>query len=813
MVALLKKLEERDDKMKTALAASLSHIQDEVEQLARSKKSDNSSEIAQKLGQLQNQVQDVSKVQLLLDSFRFDAMRAREVRVVERHAQTFQWMFSSESSFTRWLPSSSGLFWITGKAGSGKSTMMKFLFESQETHSRLDSWGGDRRLVISRHFFWHAGTAIQKSFRGLLQEICYDIFRACPGLLPLLCKDKWASISGKKCLMSNDHLTSTWSEVEMAAMIKHIGESDLVSDGRATCLFILIDGLDEFHGQHDELSNAIIALSQLQNIKICVSSRPWNVFKEYFAELFSDQRCLVMQDLTKQDIAQYVRNRLEENRVFLQMLQRDDRCSQLALEITEKADGVFLWVFLVINELLKSLLNHDDYSTLLRRIRGIPPGLEPYFKYMFDNLDQFYKFETAQILRAAVVSTYELPLLALSVIFSTEPMAVQLLSHEKPGLQEVDIGNFEDILERRMVGCCGDLLETKDRRINFLHRTVRDFLATAEMTAELDGRAGKAFDIDVTMCRMAIVDVMRYQQSSQAGKRWLVQFYTHARKLEDKTQQAPVDLHDALQKAFASATGLQRFSSEYRLFVLAAMNLTLELKRSLKATGLFNSASILQRCSQEALEYLLYPRLLYIRAGTRKSEDDASEDLANDEDASGEQSVQVNVIAVPDLISKAVELDPDRRDFRVETLALLLKYGADPSELWSQALPRMYSEKARRSEYRRGLFLKVSSVLMQAGAAETFLPAAKSRKAFPRTRHPKSRSESEMLEKIFGLSDTQWLLSQRQGSSLPSGHDVPGVLGEAKDSSFRTRDIQAQLSAPGAPTRRLGSMFSWLMGR
>ena len=801
--------------MKTALAASLSHIQDEVEQLARSTKSDNSSEIAQKLGQLQNQVQDVSKVQLLLDSFRFDAMRAREKRVVEKHAQTFQWIFSPESSFTRWLPSSSGLFWITGKAGSGKSTMMKFLFESQETHSRLDSWGGDRRLVISRHFFWHAGTPIQKSFRGLLQAICYDIFRACPGLLPVLCKERWASISGKKCLMSNDHLTSTWSEVEMAAMIKQIGESDLVSDGRATCLFILIDGLDEFHGQHDELSNAIIALSQLQNIKICVSSRPWNVFKEYFAELFTDQRCLVMQDLTKQDIAQYVRNRLEENRVFLQMLQRDDRCSHLALEITEKADGVFLWVFLVINELLKSLLNHDDYSTLLRRLRGIPPGLEPYFKYMFDNLDQFYKFETAQILRAAVVSTHELPLLALSVIFSTEPMAVRLLSLEKPGLRKVDIRNFEDILERRMVGCCGDLLETKYRRINFLHRTVRDFLATVKMTTELDDRAGKAFDIDVTMCRMAIVSVMRYRQPSHTNKMpmWLVQFYTHARKLKDKTQQAPVELHDALQKAFASAPSRQRFSSEYRLLVLAAMNLTLELDRSFKATGLFNSASILEQCSKEALLYLVYPSPLYIRADTPKSEDDASEDLANDEDASGEQSIQDNLIAVTHLISKAVELDPDRRDFRVETLALLLKYGADPSELWSWALSYMFTEKAHCLEYRRGLFLKVSSVLMQAGAGEALFPAAKSRKAFLRTRHSKSCSESEALEELFGLSDTQWLLSQRQGPSLPSGHDVPGVLGEAKDSGFRTRDIQAQLSAPGAPTRRLGSMFSWLMGR
>ena len=48
VVTLLRKVEERDRNMETALAMSLSHIQHDVERLVRSTNFDNSSQIAQK---------------------------------------------------------------------------------------------------------------------------------------------------------------------------------------------------------------------------------------------------------------------------------------------------------------------------------------------------------------------------------------------------------------------------------------------------------------------------------------------------------------------------------------------------------------------------------------------------------------------------------------------------------------------------------------------------------------------------------------------------------------------------------------------
>ncbi len=51
-------------------------------------------------------------------------------------------------------------------------------------------------------------------------------------------------------------------------------------------IFLLIDGLDEFHGDHLQQLNLIDLLYDLirlsSNVKMCVSSRPWNIFANAF---------------------------------------------------------------------------------------------------------------------------------------------------------------------------------------------------------------------------------------------------------------------------------------------------------------------------------------------------------------------------------------------------------------------------------------------------------------------------------------------------------------------------------------------------
>ena len=79
---------------------------------------------------------------------------------------------------------------------------------------------------------------------------------------------------------------------------------------------------------------------------------------------------LVLEEHTEDDIRQYVKCRLEADSSFLN-LKADGKsgvCDELTQEIIENARGVFLWVKLVVNDLLHGITNCDNKSELRKRV-------------------------------------------------------------------------------------------------------------------------------------------------------------------------------------------------------------------------------------------------------------------------------------------------------------------------------------------------------------------------------------------------------------------------------------------------------------
>ncbi|KAG9508223.1 hypothetical protein J7337_001786 [Fusarium musae] len=75
--------------------------------------------------------------------------------------------------FSTWLQSDDKLFWIRGKPGSGKSTLIKFVINNDNTKRLLGSWHPNTRLLS--HFFWKIGSEPQNSIRGLLCSLLYHL--------------------------------------------------------------------------------------------------------------------------------------------------------------------------------------------------------------------------------------------------------------------------------------------------------------------------------------------------------------------------------------------------------------------------------------------------------------------------------------------------------------------------------------------------------------------------------------------------------------------------------------------------------------
>jgi hypothetical protein len=119
----------------------------------------------------------------ILQSLDNNARRARLGQVENPYQDTFSSILEPEIGFTTWLPSwpPQPIFWIQGKLGARKSTLMKYVVQQEKTLELLNSTPVPRWHLIT--FFFHdRGTSIQKTVDGLLQEVLYQLL----GLYPIL---------------------------------------------------------------------------------------------------------------------------------------------------------------------------------------------------------------------------------------------------------------------------------------------------------------------------------------------------------------------------------------------------------------------------------------------------------------------------------------------------------------------------------------------------------------------------------------------------------------------------------------------------
>ncbi|KAM6524332.1 hypothetical protein FSOLCH5_004933 [Fusarium solani] len=150
------------------------------------------------------------------------------------------------------------------------------------------------------------------------------------------------------------------------------------------------------------MARFLVKVGAHSHVKICVSSRPWlqieNVFKSC--------PTLRLQDLTKNDIFVYVEDRLSANENWTALCAgQPSEATKVIKEIVATANGVFLWVKLLLNSLIKGLDLDDDFEDVAKRLRCLPRGLEDLYSHMLKTIDPpFYLEEAAmffEILRTA----------------------------------------------------------------------------------------------------------------------------------------------------------------------------------------------------------------------------------------------------------------------------------------------------------------------------------------------------------------------------------------------------------------------------
>lgn len=338
---------------------------------------------------------------------------------------------------------------------------------------------------------------LQKSEQGLWQSILHDILWQAPEITPDVCKQRWVEGSPTHGRGLGPSPETPWSVGELRECLRQVAKQR-TSDIR---LCIFIDGLDESQVDHLDMAMFLAELSRSPDIKLCVSSRPWNVFEQNFGK--SEKSKIYMHELTRSDILNYTMSRLGEHPSWSDTV-RPDEGKMLVEAITTRARGVFLWVFLVTRLLREGLTNGDTFDELQDMLESFPPELEPFYKQMLDSVPSVYHSKMSGFLQIAI-SYHELD---FRIYYYNEMEYKDVDFAVKEAVLPVHEGEYIRTRSRmvaRFDAICKGLLEIgADYLVGFIHRTVRDWSATEPVRDYLSQKTRADFSTTVSALRATL---------------------------------------------------------------------------------------------------------------------------------------------------------------------------------------------------------------------------------------------------------------------------------------------------------------------
>ncbi|EME46934.1 hypothetical protein DOTSEDRAFT_87338 [Dothistroma septosporum NZE10] len=330
----------------------------------------------------------VDPIDKILDQLSYPGMYDWRSRSIDAHEGTFQWILedsqkllsdvmpsqrdeaSSKGDVTvaknkteqsrklqDWMrsPLDRNVFWIRGKPGSGKSTLMKTRSQDEKTTKLVaESSTLGAEVIVLTFFAFRAGSELVSRLTGLWRSLIYQVINSC------------------RAVLGNSPTLNGWSEakfpVASGARLLQALKSLLAEIGKQRTFIMLLDGLDEI--ADDDHLDMITRVKELTEFaKMCVASRKESIFDNAFGH---SSRHLALHDLTAKDIEKVIYSKLSATQSNGQLLDDVD-LQTLAKKILSQAEGVFLWVDLVLNSLCRGLNNGDDKEFLEDRLEATPP--------------------------------------------------------------------------------------------------------------------------------------------------------------------------------------------------------------------------------------------------------------------------------------------------------------------------------------------------------------------------------------------------------------------------------------------------------
>ncbi|KAL1885609.1 hypothetical protein Plec18167_001104 [Paecilomyces lecythidis] len=400
-----------------------------------------------------------------MKSLRFDQMDARRTTIRNAHVKTCRWLLNRQE-YQDWLnrhlfSQHRGFLWIKGKPATGKSTIMRFIYE--QTVTKL------KDTVIVAFFFNARGEEMERSVLGMYQSLLYQLLDKLPDLQEVF--------DSLKLMHPTDVDFHQWDVETLQSLFK-----TAVENLAQRPLICFIDALDEC--EEDQVRDMISFFEQLGEIAsqhkcylhVCFSSRHY----PHISIASGIELVLENQEGHEHDILNYIESELRIGKTEL--------AKQIKSEVLNRASGIFLWAVLVV-QMLNKLADRGQVHRLRKQLSEIPNGLHDLLR---------------DILTRGERNTANMVLCLQWILYARRPLRCEelyfaILSGDENSTEsfaELNRIVSKDDMKRFILDSSKGLAEetrSKKPTIQFIHESVREFLLKENILDKIEADPQNTF--------------------------------------------------------------------------------------------------------------------------------------------------------------------------------------------------------------------------------------------------------------------------------------------------------------------------------
>ncbi|KAH9073528.1 hypothetical protein EDB83DRAFT_80797 [Lactarius deliciosus] len=371
------------------------------------------------------------------------------------HGETTAW-FVQGNTFAEWK-STGSLLWIYGKPGSGKSILCSTII--QDVASLHDE--GSASMA---YFYFDFRDLHKQHRRNLL-----------PSLLIQL------SAQSRPCCDIFSHLYSAHDNGEQkpsdAVMIQCL--KDMLTIPNPRPVYIILDALDEcpnWPGIPSPREQVLALVKELvdlhlPHLHICVTSRPEYDIRATLTPWAHYRVSLHDESGQKKDIVDYVNSVVYSDSETMMKKWREDDRKMVVETLSEKADGMFRWVYCQLDALRQCLP-----SSVPRALKELPESLDETYERIVMDIKKANSAHAYRLLQCLAVAIRPLSVAELAELLAFDFNAA------KGGIPELNPNWRWEDHEQAVLSTCSSLITivpaygSGSPAVQFSHLSVKEFL-------------------------------------------------------------------------------------------------------------------------------------------------------------------------------------------------------------------------------------------------------------------------------------------------------------------------------------------------